>query len=115
MNGQACEQTLCPGYSAATGLSCNGRGTCSPLVQPLPECAGGGWESAQCAAAVARLDAANISQAVSIPQCMCTPPWSGPDCRVNMCPEDVSLDICSGNGNTSVGYTRNGTGAGNGW
>ena len=62
----------------------------------------------------ASIDRANLTQAVGLIQCLCVPPWGGPDCRTNICPRSVEQLVCSGFGNASVAYTSNVTSGGNG-
>jgi len=117
-SGDDCTETLCPGYSNQDASVCNGQGFCSPFLTNVPASCNtsiaGSWASDQCAMDIAALDLTNFSQAIGAPQCICQPPWYGVDCRANMCPFGVELDICSGNGNTSVGFTNNETSIGTG-
>ena len=106
-----CSKTQCPGYVPYSGQVCSGVGFCFPFID-VPKPCQGAWDSAACASLMAThrvqitqlgLPAAyNIS--VQTPYCVSNPPYDGLLSGSNTCPLGVSDNICSGNGNTSVGF-----------
>ena len=114
-SGRACEYTACPGYNPETGTVCHGRGLCSPLMTTShPHCMLGGWNSPGC---VAFLEQARVSYSEGVyvstfPTCLCHTPYGGLSCEFNLCPLSADFQVCSGNGNKSVGLVRNDTGEG---
>lgn len=133
-SGEACQHTQCPGYNEITGTTCNGHGLCSPFLTsnqiPL-ECkeetpsednsfsrSGPGWNSQQCQVYVQtqrdRLKDGDLTSIQGIPTCACHAPFGGDACLYNQCPQNSAFEVCSNNGNSSVGYVRNDTTTGNG-
>lgn len=134
-NGDACEESHCPGYDATTGSVCFNHGVCSPFMQPehVPaECAqqnptldnqyvrkGPGWASESCKLKVQTvwdqiIQFGDYSNANGIPLCACNPPYTGINCQYNSCPQNSDFAVCSGNGNKSVGIVYNNTVTGDG-
>ena len=133
-NGLTCEDTRAPAYDSSTGTVCNGNGMASPLLlknqipsvcfQNTPTAANGfdmsgpGWGDQGCInyvqTAMDRYAIGDYSLMEGVPTCACFPGFGGLDCGLNYCPQDSNFDVCSGNGNTSVGIVRNDTTTGNG-
>lgn len=134
-SGDACEQTQCPGYDAATGSVCFNHGICSPFMRAehVPnECAqqnptidnqytrkGPGWASESCKLKVQTTwdqitQFEDYSTAHGVPLCACNPPYTGLNCQYNSCPQNSDFAVCSGNGNKSVGIVYNNTVTGDG-
>jgi hypothetical protein len=117
-SGAACTNTLCPGYNPVTGIACYNNGECNPLMQPPAECwansvvkLGLDWTLPDCVARVAanRLLPFSPNVSVETPTCICRGDYGPPSCAAEQCPFGVSNTMCSGNGNTSVGFLMNGT------
>ncbi len=134
-SGEACEHTGCGGYDEASGSVCYGHGVCLPpnsdyvpdyCKEEIPSASNGyvrsglGWADARCKAYVdgiwAKMERGTASEAemASVPTCACHSPYGSRSCLYMMCPMSSDFEICSGNGNVSVGYNDNMTVAGNG-
>jgi len=89
----------------------------------------GGWDFPACTARLASVRAALAAStlggditsqqlaslgAAGLPTCMCSGALDGDACDVTACPRNSDLEVCSGNGNTSVGLFANNTDVGNG-
>ncbi len=101
-SGAACEVTLCAGYSLGQSV-CSARGLCSPLMLSRPS-ACSDWSSVECQTYIS-----TSATRAEIPTCTCRPPWVGEDCSLNGCPQNIAFETCSGEGNLTVGLTKNGT------
>ena len=133
-DGDGCQDTQCPGYDEATGIVCNGRGLCSPFLtsEQIPlECreiaptrlnnyvrSGGSWKSPECERLISerhdRFAEGDITGLQGIPTCACHAPYGSSACEHDLCPQNSEFNVCSGNGNKSVGIVRNDTITGNG-
>jgi len=132
-SGSACSDTLGPGYDIVSNTECNGNGQINPFFTPSDECfqgvvdgirVGTGWTGTTCREYVKGVqtllqqrnyDSTGVPGAFRIPVCKCDTPWGGTACNVKQPLTDENGLICSGHGNTSVGffgnYTNDGVGA----
>lgn len=129
-SGNACENTGVFGYLKTTNELCSGRGTVlQHYAYTFPECQEtqpsllfprtGGWNTTACRnrLSLARkriyyYENAEEEDFAGVPMCLCRPGFAGPGCD-EACPLSIDEEICSENGNKTVGLMRNGT-TGNG-
>jgi hypothetical protein len=134
-SGADCTTTLAEGFSLNTGLACSGNGyvgATHATIADIPlECREtqptvlngfqkrGGWDTKECFQAIqtimrrVTLGTFQVTDIFALPICQCYEQWSGPACaQIAPCPLGVTLDLCSGNGNTSVGFMDNITSTG---
>lgn len=125
-SGDACSNTGIFGYSITSNDVCNGNGdVMRHNAYVFPECLettptlllgrSGGWATTKC---VNRLkearkrvyfyENANAHDIAGLPMCLCLPGFAGPGCA-DACPKSIDQEVCSGNGNMTVGLMRNGT------
>lgn len=126
-SGTACEHQQIAGMLLSTNRPCNGMGNVTLaggyvfpecrvvtnyLGRPRPDT---GWNSQSCRnrIRVARsrvyvLETATAEDYLGLPMCLCRPPFGGVACE-DLCPTRDDDVVCSGVGNKTVGFVRNGT------
>ncbi len=136
-SGTLCETSACDvvaGFDRRRGQEqCNGRGFCAPFMQYdalYESCkwinptrnnsfvqSSTGWTNKDCISYLLNIRSKielgreiSVEEAATYPACVCQIPWHGVICETDTCPQNVASEICSGNGNISVGYVANDTG-----
>lgn len=129
-SGRECKTTQCPGLTP-DGHDCSGFGYCGApeaTIKDIPKACremlpssdngfirSGGWDSDDCVLEIqSRFQqlAQEPDLLFSLPVCQCKNPMAGPTCDTIRCPQNLAFEICSLQGNNTVGFVTNATKSG---